>query len=58
MFRESERTKVFETDRLAAAPTNADELSMDVQKGSGIKYTYGNFSIANPYISVASPKPL
>ena len=31
MFRESEGTKVFETDHLAAAPTDADEVNMDIK---------------------------
>ena len=30
MFREPEETKLFETDHLSAAPTDADELNMDV----------------------------
>ena len=42
VFREPERTKLFETDSLAAAPTHADEVKMDVQKGYGTKGTYGH----------------
>ena len=50
--------KVFETDHLAAAPTDADEVNMDVQKGYGAKDTYGPLSSATPPISAAAPKPL
>ena len=41
MFRELDGTKVFETDHLAAALTNADEMNTDVQKGSSTKDTSG-----------------
>ena len=58
MFREPEGTKVVETDCLAAAPTNADEVKMDVQKGSGAKDTSGPLSIVNPPSSVAARKQL
>ena len=58
MFREPEGTKVLETDFSAAAPTDAYEVNMDVQKGSGAKDTSGPLSSANPPISVAAPKPL
>ena len=58
MFRETEGTKLFDTDHLAAAPTDADEMKMDAQKGYGVKDTYGPFSSVNPPISVAAPKPL
>ena len=58
MFREPEGKKVFETDRLAAAPTDAYEGNMDVPKGYGAKDTYWPFSSANPPISVAAPKLL
>ena len=39
-------------------PTDADDVNMDVQKGSSSKETSGPFSSANPPISVAAPKPL
>ena len=58
MFKEPEGKKVFETDHLSAAPKNADEVKMDVQKGSGDQDTSGTLSNANPPISVAAPKPL
>ena len=58
MFREPEGTKLFETDNLAAASTNADEVKMYIKKGSGSKDIYGHFPIKNPPISVAAPKPL
>ena len=58
MFKEPEGKKVFETDHLSAAPKNADEVKMDVQKGSGDKDTSGTLSNENPPISVAAPKPL
>ena len=32
MFREPEGNKLFETDRLSDAPTNIDEVNMDVKK--------------------------
>ena len=58
MFRESEGTKVFDMDRLADAPTDADKVKMDFQKGYGTKDTSVNLSNVNPPISVAAPKPL
>ena len=58
MFREPEGTKVFETDHLAVAPTNDDEVKMDVQNVSGAKDTSMPLASANPPISVAAPKPL
>ena len=58
MFREPEGTKVVDTYRLAAAPTDSDEVNMDVQNVSGAKDTSGTFSSANPPISVVAPKPL
>ena len=53
-----EGTNLVETDHLADAPTDADEVKMDIQKGSGAKDTSGSLSSANPPISVAAPKPL
>ena len=50
MFRESKGAKVFKTDHLAAAPTNADEVNMDVQKGSGTKDNSGTLYSANTSI--------
>ena len=44
---------VFETDCLAADPTDADEVNMYFQKGYSIKYTSGPLSSLNPPISVA-----
>ena len=41
MFWELEGGKVFETDILAASPTNADEVYIDVQKYYGARNTYG-----------------
>ena len=41
MFREAEEKKFIDTDHLAAAPTNADEVNTDAQKGSDSKYTFG-----------------
>ena len=58
VFRESEGTKVFETDLLAAALTDADKVKMDVQKGSGTKCTYGPLCSENSTISVSASKPL
>ena len=49
--------KVFYTDHLAYAPTNYDEVKMDVQKGCGEKDTSGPLSSLNPPISVAASKP-
>ena len=43
---------------LEAAPTDYDEVNMDVQKVDGAKDTSGTFSSANPPISVAAPNPL
>ena len=57
MFREPEGKKLFETDRLAAASANADEVNMDTQKGSGTKDTSVPLSSDNPLISVSEPKP-
>ena len=42
MFREPEVTNVFETDNLAAAPKDADEMNMDIQNVSGDIDTSGN----------------
>ena len=58
MFRESESTEVVETDHLSDDPTNDDEVTMYVQRGSGDKDTSGNFSSEKPLISLASPKTL
>ena len=58
MFRESEGIKLFETDCLSAAPTNDDEVNIDVQKVYGRKYDYGPLSIGNHLISVPERKPL
>ena len=58
MFREPERTKVLEKDSLEYAPTNVDEVKMDVQKGYGAKDTSEHFSSASPPILVAAPNPL
>ena len=52
------RETVFETDHLAAAATNADELNIYVQNVSGTKDTYETLSSANNYISAAAPKPI
>ena len=57
MFREQERTKLVDTDNLAAAPTNADEVKINVRKCSGSKDSYGDFTSMNTPISGASPKP-
>ena len=43
---------------LASAPTNADEVKMDLQKGYGDKDTSETFYGENPPISVAASKPL
>ena len=51
-------TKLFDTYRLSAAPTNNDEVNMDVQRGYCVKDTTGPVSSANPPISVVAPKPL
>ena len=58
MFREPEEKKLFETDRLAADPTDADDVNMDVSKGSGAKDNSGPLSSANPLASAAAPNPL
>ena len=58
MFRELEGKKVFDTDRLASALDNTDEVKMDVQKGYSNKDTSGPLSSKNTPISVASPKSL
>ena len=50
--------KVFETDSLAAAPNDSDEVKIDIQKVYGAKDTYSPLSSTNPPISVAAPKPL
>ena len=55
---ESEEKKVVETDNLSAAPNHADEVKMDVQRGSDTKDNYGTFSSDNPTISVAAQKPV
>ena len=39
MFREPEGKKIFETDSLSAAPTYADEVKINFQKGYGAKDT-------------------
>ena len=44
MFREPERTKVFETDCLEDSATNDGVVNMDVQKGSGENNNYGPLS--------------
>ena len=54
---EVRRKNIFETDRLAAALTNADKVKMNVQKGYVTKDISGPFSSTNPSISVAAPKP-
>ena len=46
---------VFETDNLVSSLTDADELKMDIQKGSGAKDNSGPFLSTNPPISVAEP---
>ena len=56
MLREPEGKKIFDTDFLVAAPTNANEVKMDVSKGSGSKDTSGTLSSDNPPILVAAPK--
>ena len=45
-------------DCLSSATTDADELNIDVQRGSGAKDNSGPFSSANHPISVAAIKPL
>ena len=47
---------MVETDRLAADPTDADDVNMDVSKGSGAKDNSGPLSSANPLASAAAPK--
>ena len=49
---------LFETYSLASAPTNADEVKMDVQKSYGVKGTSGPLFSVNPPISVAAPKTI
>ena len=56
-FREPEGTKVFGTNHFISALDDADEVKMDVQKGSISKYTSGALSSASLPISVASSKP-
>ena len=58
MIREPEVENVFDTDKLASDPTNADEVKMDTQKGYGAKDTSGTLYSVNPPVSVAAPKPL
>ena len=58
VFSEPEETKVFEMDNLVAAPTNADELNMGIQRDSDAKDTSVPLSSANPPILSAAPKPL
>ena len=58
MFREPEETKLFDTDCLAAAPTDDDEVKMVVPKVYGAKDTSGPLSSANHPILVAAQKPL
>ena len=58
MIREPEGKKVLQTDNLTAAPTNADRVKMDTQKGSGANDNPGPFSSANSTILVSAPKPL
>ena len=50
MFREPEEEKVFDTDSLSAAPSNADELNIYVLKCSDAKDTSGPLSSANTLI--------
>ena len=58
MFRKPEGTRLFDTDCLADAPTDADKVNMDVQKDYGTKNTSGTLSSMNPPILAAAPKPL
>ena len=58
MFREPEGKRVFETDNLAAAPTNADEVKIYIQKCYGSRDTSGTLSSVNPPVSVVATKPL
>ena len=58
MFREPKGKNLFYMDRLSAATSEADEVNMDVQKGSGAKDTSVPLYSANHTISVAAPKPL
>ena len=55
---EPEGKKIFERYRLAAAPTDADEVNIYLQKYYSARDTSGTFSSVNPTISVAAPKPL
>ena len=57
MFREIEGKKVFETDNLSAAHTNADEVKVGIQKCYGDKETSGSFFVQceSSYL-VATPK--
>ena len=52
------REKIFETDNLVADTTDADDLNMDIQRGSGAKDTSWPLFSANPPISVSAPKPI
>ena len=45
------RKKLVDTDCLADAPTNGDELEMDVRKGSGAKDTSGTFQWKSSHFS-------
>ena len=58
MFREQEGKILSETDRLADAPNNADEVNMDVKKCYGSRDTSGTLSGVNPPVSVVATKPL
>ena len=58
MFREPEGKKVVDMDHLTAAPTDADEVKMYVQKDYGDKDNFGPWSSGNQSISVVAPKPL
>ena len=53
---ETEGEKIVETDCLAAAPTDADEVKMYAQKDSGAKDNSGPLYSVNSLISVASQK--
>ena len=43
--------------RLAASPTDNDEVKMDVQKGSGTKDTSGNFQCELSHFSSSTKTP-
>ena len=46
-----DQTKVVNTDQLADAMTDTDEVKMDVQKCSGEKDNYGAFQYESPHFS-------